>query len=435
MGYETQTSPVALSARPRIRALQASVRSVAIVLILLMLMGAAMVYSTTVYSNIAAGEAPYGDFIRHMMMMGIGVVLSLVGISAFVAFSPIRRWARFVIPVFFLVSLALVALVSLTDLGVSANGATRSIEVMGITFQSSELLKLFLILYLAQLLCWWRRQPEEILKAQEQGRVLSSRRPSWPHAPLLAFLAIGAAAGFTVIQPDLGSTAIIVAASVITLFIAGISRMQKIAILATLVVLGLSVFYVAPYFVPYVSQRLETFRNPMENENAASFQITQSMGAIIDGGTAGRGYLRSEQKLNRLPFARTDFVFPIIIEELGLLGGIFVMGLFVALAWFSSELAGRCREPFHRTVAAAIGFTICLQAMVNIAVTTNVVPNSGLTLPFFSVGGTSLVVSMVSVSLIIAIGLAEVRSLSRESMLVASGERRQQLRRERSGTV
>ena len=84
MGYETQTSPVALSARPRIRALQASVRSVAIVLILLMLMGAAMVYSTTVYSNIAAGEAPYGDFIRHMMMMGIGVVLSLVGISAFV---------------------------------------------------------------------------------------------------------------------------------------------------------------------------------------------------------------------------------------------------------------------------------------------------------------------------------------------------------------
>ena len=96
----------------------------------------------------------------------------------------------------------------------------------------------------------------------------------------------GEAAGTT-------SRLLVVAASVITLLIAGISRMQKIAILATLVVLGLSVFYVAPYFVPYVSQRLETFRNPMENENAASFQITQSMGAIIDGGTAGRGYLRS----------------------------------------------------------------------------------------------------------------------------------------------
>ncbi|MCB1218394.1 FtsW/RodA/SpoVE family cell cycle protein [bacterium] len=424
MGSGTITSPVALSATPRIRALHGSVRNLAIVLTLLVLSGAAMVYSTTVYSNIAAGNAPYGDFIRHMMMLGIGVILSLAGIAAYVAFSPVRRWAKFVIPVLFLTSLALVILVKFSGMGASANGATRAISIFGITFQSSELLKLTLILYLAQLLCWWRRQPSELQQAREQGRSLSRRRPNWPHVPALCFAAIAAAAGFTVIQPDLGSTAIIVAASAITLVIAGIQRTQLLILAGSLVLLGLSIFYVAPHFVPYVSQRLETFRNPMENDDAAAFQITQSMGAIIDGGMTGRGYLRSEQKLNRLPYARTDFVFPVIVEELGLLGGIFVLGLFLALAWFAQELSSRCRDPFHRTVAAAIGFTICLQAMVNIAVTTNVVPNSGLTLPFFSVGGTSLIVSMVSVSLIIAIGLAEIRQISRESRLSTSQERR-----------
>ncbi len=420
MGYDTGRSSVVLSAQPRIFALQRSIRNVGIVLALLVLAGAAMVYSTTVYSNIAAGDPPYRDYMRHMMMMGLGTLLSAVGIGAYVMFSPIRRWARFSIPVLFLISLLLVFLVKFSDLGASANGATRAIQIFGITFQSSELLKLTLILYLAQLLCWWRRQPDEIQLAREQGRRLSPRRPNWPHVPALCFIAIAAAAGFTVIQPDLGSTVIIVAASAITLVIAGISRIQFVVLVGSLVMLGLGIFYVAPHFVPYVGQRLETFRNPMENDDDAAFQITQSIGAIIDGGTTGRGFLRSEQKLNRLPYSRTDFVFPIIVEELGLLGGAFVLGLFLALAWFAAELAGRCREPFHRTVAAALGFTICLQAMVNIAVTTNVVPNSGLTLPFFSVGGTSLIVSMVSVSLIMAIGLAEIRMLRMESALTAS---------------
>ena len=414
-----------LSAQPRIRALRANVRQLVFVLLLLMFSGAAMVYSTTVYSNIAAGRDIYGDFLRHMEMMAIGVVLSATGIAAYVIFSPVRRWARYAIPVMFLCSLALVILVKFSSLGASANGATRSITIGSITFQSSELLKLTLILYLAQLLCWWRRQPAELLKAREEGRRLSTSRPNWPHVPGICFLAILAAAGFTVIQPDLGSTAIIVAASMVTLSIAGISRTQFAVMIGSLVLLGLSVFYVAPHFVPYVSQRLETYRNPMSNENAASFQITQAIGAIIDGGITGKGYLNSEQKLNRLPFARTDFVFPIIVEELGLLGGMGVLALFLWLAWAAMQLSGKCRDPFHRTVSAAIGFTICLQALVNIGVTTNALPNSGLTLPFYSVGGTSLIVSMVSVSLIIAIGLSEIRSIRSESTLTASGQRSQ----------
>jgi cell division protein FtsW len=403
-------------------ALHHNVRQLGIVLLLLMFSGAAMVYSTTVYSNIAAGSDVYSDFIRHMTMMAIGIVLSVTGIAAFVLFSPVRRWARYVIPVLFLLSLLLVILVKFSSLGASANGATRSITIGSVTFQSSELMKLTLILYLAQLLCWWRRQPDELARLREQGRKLDRRRPNWPHVPALCFAAIGAAAFFTVIQPDLGSTSIIVAASVITLVIAGISRLQLAIVLGCLVMLGLSVFYVAPHFVPYVSQRLETYRNPMANENAASFQITQAIGAIIDGGLTGKGYLNSEQKLNRLPFARTDFVYPVIVEEMGLVGGMFVIGLFIMLAWSAMQISARCRDPFNRTVSAAIGFTICLQALVNIGVTTNALPNSGLTLPFYSVGGTSLIVSMVSVSLIMAIGLAEIRAIRKEYTLTASGQ-------------
>lgn len=422
MGNESGTSPLVPGAQSRIMSLLRSVRQLGIVLLLLMFSGAAMVYSTTVYSNIAAGNNIYADFIRHMTMMAIGTVLSVLGIASFVLFSPVRRWARYVIPVLFLCSLLFVVLVKFSSLGASANGATRSITLGSVTFQSSELMKLTLILYLAQLLCWWRRQPDELARAREQGRKLDRHRPNWPHVPALCFAVIGAAAFFTVIQPDLGSTAIIVAASVITLVIAGISRAQLALVLGSLVLLGLSVFYVAPHFVPYVSQRLETYRNPMANENAASFQITQAIGAIIEGGLTGKGYLNSEQKLNRLPFARTDFVFPVIVEELGLLGGMFVIGLFIMLALVAMQLSARCRDPFHRTVSAALGFTICLQALVNIGVTTNALPNSGLTLPFYSVGGTSLIVSMASVSLIMAIGLAEIRIIRQEHTLTATGQ-------------
>lgn len=435
MGYESVRSPVALGAQPRIRALTASVRNVAIVLALLLFFGSAMVYSTTVYINIVKGAEPYYEFFRHLKMLAAGLVLSACGIAAYVAFTPVRRWARYVIPVLFLLSLAFVAMVKAANFGASANGADRWVSVGGITFQSSEVLKLSLVLYLAQLLCWWRRQPEEVARAREQGRQLSRRRPSWPHAPLACFIAIGLAAVLTVIQPDLGSTVIIVAAGIITLLLAGISKRQMIGIAVAVVAMGLSVFYVAPHFIPYVKQRIDTYHNPMENENAASFQITQAIGAVIEGGWTGQGYLNSTQKLNRLPYSDTDFVYPIVIEELGLLGGMAVMGLFLWLAWACSALAQRCRDPFHRTVAAAIGFTICLQAMVNIAVTLNVVPNSGLTLPFFSLGGTSLIVSMVSVSLVMAIGLSEIKMLRAETAFSASSGKAAAGSRRRMGAV
>jgi len=128
------------------------------------------------------------------------------------------------------------------------------------------------------------------------------------------------------------------------------------------------------------------------------------------GGAWGRGYLQSDQKMNRLPLSTSDFVYPIIVEEFGFAGGLAVMLAFLYFAWAAMRLAFCCRSPFNRVVISALGFTICLQAFVNIGVTIGTLPLSGLTLPFFSAGGTSIFVSLVAVGLMCALGLSEITS-------------------------
>jgi cell division protein FtsW len=178
--------------------------------------------------------------------------------------------------------------------------------------------------------------------------------------------------------------------------------------LALVLVAGI-VFVAVPNEYRYASQRLHTWLNPMESNDGAAYQITQARGALAVGGLWGRGFLESNQKMNRLPLSTKDFVYPVMVEELGFAGGVWIILLFVALAWAGLGLSRSCRDPFNQTAIAALGFTVCLQGLVNIGTTIGTLPLSGLTLPFFSEGGTSLVVSLLAVGTMAALALGESR--------------------------
>lgn len=369
---------------------------------ILLATGLAMCFSTTVFLRIALERPPYRDFLQQLCFTALGLGLAWLIVRTVGRFRPARRWLRFLIPVAFIASLVLVAMVKFSPFGVTAMGATRSLEFGPLRFQPSELLKISLILYLAQVLCWYRRMPGAPAGADERDK-----RPPWPALPKRCLLAILLALILTVIQPDLGTTCIVLGSGIVTLLLAGVAWRQlalSIAGLAVLILLAIAVF---PSHFDYATQRLHTWTHPLDDTDGAAYQITQSRGALAVGGIWGRGFLQSDQKMNRLPLSTKDFVYPIIVEELGYIGGVAVILLFLYLAWVAKCLALCCRDPFNRTVIAALGFTICLQAYVNIGTTLGTLPLTGITLPFYSDGGTSLVVSLMAVGFMYGLAKSE----------------------------
>jgi len=410
-----------------------------LVVLLLAFMGAAASYSTTVYLRIALGRSPYDDFLQHMLFLFAGTLAASVAVWLVNHSRPAKRWLKYVIPISFYLSLLLVALVKLTPWGVTWMGATRGLNIGFFTFQPSELLKISLVLYLVQLLCWWRQQPKntpltsKTPPREDRGEdshlprwlrnpegnsspshiakqgicIIRQGRPSWPELPRRCVVILVLAAGLTAIQPDLGSTGIILGSALITLFLAGVDWRHLLGLLFILVFIGGSVLLLSPERYEYAAKRVDTWLHPLDNDDGAAYQITQARGALAVGGVLGRGFLQSDQKMNRLPLSSKDFVFPILVEELGYIGGVAIIGLFLALAWVSMRLAYYCREPFNRTAIAALGLTISLQGLVNIGTTIGTLPLSGLTLPFFSEGGTSLIVSLAAIGLMYAFSREE----------------------------
>ena len=438
-------------------------------LALLIAAGLAASFTSTVYYRLALGRPPYRDFIEHAVFSVAGVILVCLTSWILGSTHPAKRWLRVAIPFAFIASLLLVALVRFSPLGVSDFGARRWLDIGIVKFQPSELLKVCIVLYLGQLLCWWRRQPrgDEADSYKEVGQTFRSakqaglktsptgltptearfrdnwrtslklteleaaeklsrmerlltpskhgplpwlkldERPLWPSLPPICFLVILLAMGLTAIQPDLGTTGVILGVSVVTCLLAGTKLRDLLVLLAILVGLGGTAMAVAPGFYTYAEERIETWLHPLANDDDTAYQLTQSRGAIAIGGVLGRGYLHGEQKMNRLPLSTKDFISPVIVEELCGLGGIAVMLLFLYLADAGIQLGLASRDPFNQTVIPALGFAVALQAFVNIGTTLGTLPLSGLPLPFLSNGGTSLLVSIFSVGLMYAFARAE----------------------------
>ncbi len=216
---------------------------------------------------------------------------------------------------------------------------------------------------------------------------------------LPALIVIGLLSGLVLLEPDLGTVVVLGLVTIGMCFLAG-------ARLSHLLALGLCAIPAVLVLVlgsSYRRQRLMTFLAPWKDPSDAGFQITQSFLAFGSGGPFGVGLGEGKQKLYFLPEAHTDFVLALVGEELGLIGTATVILLFAFFVWRGVQIAARAREPFGRYLGMGITLLIGVQALVNAAVVTGLLPTKGLTLPFVSYGGSSLVVSLVGVGILLSI--------------------------------
>lgn len=280
-------------------------------------------------------------------------------------------------------SIAGLALVFVPGLGVTVNGATRWIKCPGFgRFQPSELAKLGLVLYLAAYLT-------------VKGRDIRDLKRGFLPA-LIPLLPIGA---LVMKEPDMGTTIVLVLTGLAMVGIAGARKRHIAAVLA----LGLLAGSILIMTSNYRKERVMSFLNPFKDYYGSGYQVSRSLIALGSGGLFGVGLCESREKLFYLPAEHTDFIFAVLGEEAGLIGTLFIAGLFLFFGARGFSVANSTRESFSRLVAAGLSVMISGQALLNICVVTSSVPATGVPLPFISYGGSSLALNLFSVGILLGI--------------------------------
>jgi cell division protein FtsW len=336
----------------------------------LLLIGLVMVASASI--GIAEKETGHAFtyFQKQVVFVLVGLLAGALGLAV-----PTRVWEKYSIWLLAGAFLLLV-LVLVPGIGHTVNGARRWIRLGFMNFQVSELARVMLLTYVAS---YAVRRADEL-----RGSFLGFMTPVG---------VLGLAAALLLAEPDFGAATVLFATGVVVLFVAG-ARLHHLAVP---VVLGSAALALLALISPYRLRRLTGFLNPWGDPFDSGFQLTQSLIAIGRGEWFGVGLGASVQKLFYLPEAHTDFVFAVIAEEFGLLGVLVVIGLFallVARALRISRDAARAGQTFQAYVAAAIGVWLGLQAFVNIGVNMGLLPTKGLTLPLLSYGGSSMLVTL-----------------------------------------
>ena len=290
-------------------------------------------------------------------------------------------WKKLSIPMLVCMLLLLV-LVLVPSIGVAANGARRWLRLGFISVKPAEIAKLVAVIYMAAYL------------TNKGDKITLFRNGLLP-----ALVVIGLRGGLVLLEPDLGTGVVLGLVTVGMYFLAG----ARISHLLALALCAIPVVLVLVLGSSYRRQRLMTFLAPWKDASDAGFQITQSFLAFGSGGPFGVGLGEGKQKLYFLPEAHTDFVLALVGEELGLIGTATVILLFVLFVWRGFQIAARARVPFGRYLGMGITLLIGGQALVNAAVVTGLLPTKGLTLPFVSYGGSSLVVSLIGVGILLSI--------------------------------
>ena len=342
----------------------------------LIAIGTIMVASASV--SIVAGE-PFVYLVRHLGAVAVG----LAGLALVVSL-PTDLWHRLGW-VLLVVSLALLVIVLVPAFGHAVNGSRRWLELGPITVQASEPARLGLLLYLASYAV--RRQVE--LGASLNGLV----RP---------LFVVGAAAVLLLAEPDFGATVVLGATSLTVLFVGG-ARLRDL-LLAVLV--GGAVLTALAFSADYRVVRLMSFRDPWADPYDTGFQLTQALMAIGRGEWGGVGLGESVQKLFYLPEAHTDFVFAVLVEELGFAGGTLVIALFGVVVYRAITLGREAMAGgmhFQGLVATGIGVMLGFEAFVNIGVNAGLLPTKGLPLPLISYGRASTVITLVSLGFLLRI--------------------------------
>lgn len=349
------------------------------VVLLLVVLGLLMVLSTSSVLGLEADQSPWSGFERQLMWAVIGLAAFF-----FTARLPYRRW-RTLMPVVVTVALVTLVLVLIPGIGTMTDGARRWILLGPIGFQPSELAKLAMLCYAATLLD--RR---------------ASRLDDWRlgFAPVMGMVVLLGV--LVMLEPDLDTTIEIALIAGAVMWVGGV-RLQHLSWL-----LGAGVITVTGFVLlfPWRMSRLLAFLHPTDDPQGAGYQTRQSIIHIANGGIPGVGPGQGRSKWSGgLPAVHTDFIFSAIGEELGLLGALFVLGLFVAFAVIGFRVAVRAgeRDRFAMLLAAGATAWVCFQAVINTAMATGMLPVTGTPLPFISVGGTSLVSFMIAAGLLVNI--------------------------------
>ncbi|MEP5980769.1 MAG: putative lipid II flippase FtsW, partial [Marinobacter alexandrii] len=331
----------------------------------LLVMGVVMISSASMDMAAETMGNSYHYVIRQLLFAALGCGMALVAVNV-----PVAWWER---SGWLLLGVGLLALVLvLTPLGRTVNGSTRWIPFGLFNVQVSEVAKLCLIAYLAGYVV---RRRDELLN-------------TWPGF-LKPLVVLGVASVLLVIQPDFGATVVLVSAAAGMIFLSGVRLSRFVPLIVILVVLGSLLVLTQPYRL----KRVVSYLDPWKDQFDSGYQLTQSLIAFGRGDWGGVGLGNSIQKLFYLPEAHTDFVFAIIAEEFGLLGSLIVLALFTLLVVSGFVIARRAEKadmPFGACFSYGITLLIGLQATINIAVSTGMLPTKGLTLPLVSYGGSSL---------------------------------------------
>lgn len=362
----------------------------------LALFGAAMVYSASAMIALRESQSQFTYFYKQL-------AFTVTGLAAMFVVSKIDH-RRYEAPWFVYGFMAVTAVLLVAVFAFPAiNGARRWIRFAGLSFQPSEMAKLALPLFLAYFLTKNEKSVGELKETV---------------IPCVAVLVLFV--GLVFVEPDLGTVIVLCAIFSAVYFAAGAKLLHIASVAAVMVVGALGAVLLAPWRV----QRLMAFLDPFSHSEDAGYQVVQSLMAIGSGGIAGEGFAQGQAKLFYLPYPYSDFIFAVVGEELGLIGALAIVLAFGLLLWRGTRAAMNAPDRFGMLLGIGIITGIIVQALFNISVVTSIVPAKGIPLPFISYGGTSVVMTMVAVGVLLNISQSAGKNDPRDTEAVSSARRR-----------
>lgn len=323
--------------------------------------------------GVTKGKATY-YFIRQFIFAALGVAAMIICSRL-----PVGFYKRFSMPVLIA---AVILLMLVPIIGTNANGAKRWIGFGAFTIQPSEIAKIGIILAFASMIC------------ARRGRMKSFRYGILPFAAILIVIV-----GLLVLEPHFSASIIIVAIGGVMLFLGGA---RLVWFIAAAVAAGGGIAVLLTMF-PYASTRITTWRDPFASTSDEGYQIVQSLYSIGSGGLTGLGLGQSRQKYLYLPEEHNDFIFSVVCEELGFIGALLILTLFALLIIRGYWIALHSTDRYGFLVAAGITTLLAIQVILNVAVVTNLVPCTGISLPFFSYGGTALSIQLAEMGIVLSV--------------------------------
>lgn len=347
-----------------------------ILVLLLLTIGLIMLFSASFANALYYKHNSY-HFISNQLVFAIAGVILMILIST-VNYKMLEQLAW---PIMAVTILLLIIVLFCRPI----NGARRWIPLPFFNVQPSEIAKFAIVILFAR------------FAVRNQDRMNTFKYGVVPFVLVMVVLA-----GLIVAEPHLSGTILVLAIGAIMMIVGG-TNMKWFGLAAIMGIVGIGIIIMIPGVVEYAQERLMIWRNPFADPRDAGFQTIQSLFAIGSGGLMGVGIGNSRQKYLYLPEPQNDFIFAIVCEELGFIGATFILCLFALLVWRGFVIGMRCKDRFGSLVAVGLTAQVGLQTILNIMVVTNTIPNTGISLPFFSYGGSSLLMLLCQMGVVLSI--------------------------------